>query len=130
MPTPDELPPLAEPYREFELNGWEAAAARYADSFERATTPFIEPLLDALAEEEPDVLRPDSETGVHAIELNVSCPNTAEGKTFEEPSAFDGLLTAVMAARAIKRAIQDAGFTVAPLQRVLGPASDVTRVSA
>ena len=33
------------------------------------------------------------------VALNVSCPNTAEGKTFEEPSAFDGLLTAVMAAR-------------------------------
>ncbi len=31
------------------------------------------------------------------VALNVSCPNTAEGKTFEEPVAFDGLLTAVMA---------------------------------
>ena len=29
--------------------------------------------------------------------LNVSCPNTAEGKTFEEPAALDGLLAAVMA---------------------------------
>ena len=27
--------------------------------------------------------------------LNVSCPNTAEGKTFEEPAALDALLTAV-----------------------------------
>ena len=33
------------------------------------------------------------------VALNVSCPNTAEGKTFEEPEAFDALLTAVMAAR-------------------------------
>lgn len=49
MSTPRDLPPLAEPYREFELNGWEDAAARYGDSFERATTPFIAPLLDALA---------------------------------------------------------------------------------
>ncbi len=34
------------------------------------------------------------------IALNVSCPNTAEGKTFEDPAALDGLLTAVMAERA------------------------------
>ncbi|MEM1042339.1 MAG: quinone-dependent dihydroorotate dehydrogenase [Bacteroidota bacterium] len=33
------------------------------------------------------------------VALNVSCPNTAEGKTFEEPAAFDGLLGAVMAER-------------------------------
>jgi len=33
------------------------------------------------------------------VALNVSCPNTAEGKTFEEPAAFDALLAAVMAAR-------------------------------
>ena len=26
-------------------------------------------------------------------------PNTAEGKTFEDPAAFDGLLAAVMAVR-------------------------------
>jgi len=49
MTPPDPLPPLAEPYREFELSGWEDAAARYGGSFERATTPFIAPLLDALA---------------------------------------------------------------------------------
>ena len=29
------------------------------------------------------------------IALNVSCPNTAEGKTFEEPAALDGLLEVV-----------------------------------
>jgi dihydroorotate dehydrogenase len=34
------------------------------------------------------------------VALNVSCPNTAEGKTFEEPAAFDALLAAVMDARA------------------------------
>ena len=32
--------------------------------------------------------------------LNVSCPNTAEGKTFEDPEALDALLTTVMAERA------------------------------
>ncbi len=31
------------------------------------------------------------------LALNVSCPNTAEGKTFEAPEALDALLTAVMA---------------------------------
>ncbi|MEM6784502.1 MAG: quinone-dependent dihydroorotate dehydrogenase [Bacteroidota bacterium] len=31
------------------------------------------------------------------LALNVSCPNTAEGKTFEEPAALDGLLTRVQA---------------------------------
>ena len=34
------------------------------------------------------------------LALNVSCPNTAEGKTFEEPDALDALLEAVMAERA------------------------------
>lgn len=38
------------------------------------------------------------------ITLNVSCPNTAEGKTFEDPNAFDDLLTAIMhAATDLKR---------------------------
>ena len=32
--------------------------------------------------------------------LNVSCPNTAEGKTFEDPAALAGLLDRVMALRA------------------------------
>ncbi|MEL6716919.1 MAG: dihydroorotate dehydrogenase 2, partial [Planctomycetota bacterium] len=31
--------------------------------------------------------------------LNVSCPNTAEGKTFEDPGALDALLERVMAVR-------------------------------
>ncbi|MFO7188877.1 MAG: methyltransferase domain-containing protein [Pseudomonadota bacterium] len=39
---------FTEPYRDFELRGWERAAARYGDSFERATLPFVEPLLGAL----------------------------------------------------------------------------------
>jgi dihydroorotate dehydrogenase len=33
------------------------------------------------------------------ITLNVSCPNTAEGKTFEDPESLDALLRAVMAVR-------------------------------
>ncbi len=33
------------------------------------------------------------------LALNVSCPNTAEGKTFETPEALDALLAAVMAER-------------------------------
>jgi SAM-dependent methyltransferase len=48
MTIDPRIPPLSEPYREFELDGWERAAAHYADSFERATAPFVEPLLDAL----------------------------------------------------------------------------------
>lgn len=34
------------------------------------------------------------------VALNISCPNTAEGKTFEDPNSLDGLLTAVMKERA------------------------------
>ncbi|NNF58407.1 MAG: quinone-dependent dihydroorotate dehydrogenase [Rhodothermaceae bacterium] len=34
------------------------------------------------------------------LALNVSCPNTAEGKTFETPDALDALLTVVMAEHA------------------------------
>ncbi len=36
------------------------------------------------------------------LALNVSCPNTAEGKTFEEPTALNGLLGAVMNERAVQ----------------------------
>lgn len=36
----------------------------------------------------------------HVLVLNVSCPNTAEGKTFEDPEALDALLAAVFAERA------------------------------
>lgn len=34
------------------------------------------------------------------IVLNLSCPNTAEGKTFEDPNTLDDLLIAIMAERA------------------------------
>ncbi|GIV59549.1 MAG: dihydroorotate dehydrogenase 2 [Rhodothermaceae bacterium] len=34
------------------------------------------------------------------VALNISCPNTAEGKTFEDPNALDDLLHAVFAERA------------------------------
>lgn len=35
------------------------------------------------------------------VALNISCPNTAEGKTFEETEALDALLTRIMAERRI-----------------------------
>jgi len=34
------------------------------------------------------------------VALNVSCPNTREGKTFEDPDAFDALLAAIACERA------------------------------
>ncbi|MEP0545468.1 MAG: quinone-dependent dihydroorotate dehydrogenase [Rhodothermales bacterium] len=49
------------------------------------------------------------------VALNVSCPNTAEGKTFESPDAFDGLLAAVMSLRA------DLGLTVPVLVKLSPP---------
>ena len=49
------------------------------------------------------------------VALNVSCPNTAEGKTFEDPAAFDGLLAAVMALRA------DLGLSVPVLVKLSPP---------
>ena len=36
----------------------------------------------------------------HYIALNVSCPNTTEGKTFEDPDALDALLRAIFEERA------------------------------
>ncbi len=33
------------------------------------------------------------------IALNISCPNTAEGKTFEDPTSLDALIDAIFAAR-------------------------------
>ncbi len=38
-------------------------------------------------------------TSASYVTLNVSCPNTSEGKTFEEPEALDGLLEAVLKIR-------------------------------
>lgn len=52
------------------------------------------------------------------LALNVSCPNTAEGKTFEEPAALDGLLAAVMAERAGQ------GSSVPVLAKLSPPAAD------
>jgi dihydroorotate dehydrogenase len=49
------------------------------------------------------------------VALNVSCPNTAEGKTFEEPAAFDALVAAVFAARA------DLGLAVPILVKLSPP---------
>ena len=49
------------------------------------------------------------------VALNVSCPNTAEGKTFEDPAAFDTLLAAVMAART------DLGLAVPVLVKLSPP---------
>lgn len=49
------------------------------------------------------------------LALNVSCPNTAEGKTFETPEALDGLLSAVMAERARGAGREAAGSDDAPL---------------
>ncbi len=53
------------------------------------------------------------------VALNVSCPNTAEGKTFEEPAAFDGLLTAVMNER-------DALGLAVPVLVKLSPPAEVS----
>jgi dihydroorotate dehydrogenase len=36
----------------------------------------------------------------HYVALNVSCPNTREGKTFEDPNALDDLLRAIMSEKA------------------------------
>lgn len=38
-------------------------------------------------------------TAADYLTLNISCPNTAEGKTFEEPSALEELLSALSAIR-------------------------------
>lgn len=51
------------------------------------------------------------------VALNVSCPNTAEGKTFEAPDAFDGLLAAVMKERS------DLGLDVPVLAKLSPPAA-------
>lgn len=44
-----------------------------------------------------------------ALVLNVSCPNTAEGKTFETPEALDALLSAVTEEWAEDRKTRDEG---------------------
>ena len=46
MTQPQQMDP--EAFASFEHDGWEAAAATYADAFDRFTTQAIEPLLDAV----------------------------------------------------------------------------------
>lgn len=52
------------------------------------------------------------------VTLNVSCPNTADGKTFTEPAALDGLLAAVFIAR------REVAPAVPVLLKLPPPASD------
>jgi dihydroorotate dehydrogenase len=52
------------------------------------------------------------------VTLNVSCPNTEDGKTFTEPAALDGLLTAIHAAR------REVAPAVPVLLKLPPPASD------
>ncbi len=51
------------------------------------------------------------------IVLNISCPNTREGKTFEEPRALEALLAAIMAEREALR-------SAVPVLIKLGPPAD------
>jgi dihydroorotate dehydrogenase len=52
------------------------------------------------------------------IAVNVSCPNTAEGKTFEEPAALDALL------RTLSQARDELGVQVPMLLKLSPPDSD------
>lgn len=52
------------------------------------------------------------------VTLNISCPNTAEGKTFEDPAALDALLSAVFAERTA------AGLDVPVLVKLSPPLTD------
>ncbi|HYE56943.1 MAG TPA: quinone-dependent dihydroorotate dehydrogenase, partial [Rhodothermales bacterium] len=52
------------------------------------------------------------------VTLNVSCPNTREGKTFEEPRALDALLSVIMEAR------RQRGLLVPVLVKLSPPLSD------
>lgn len=52
------------------------------------------------------------------VTLNISCPNTAEGKTFEDPNALDDLLAVVFAER------RTLGLTVPVLVKFSPPVSD------
>jgi dihydroorotate dehydrogenase len=90
--------------------GAAAVAARLAALPRRAPLPF--PLgVNVAKTHDPAILGgtalDDFAQGVHEVApfadylaLNVSCPNTAEGKTFEEPDALDALLGRVMRVRA------------------------------
>ena len=85
--------------------GAEAVAARLARTPRRAGFPVV---VNVAKTHSPDILGEagveDFRTSVRrlaphadALVLNVSCPNTAEGKTFETPEALDALLAAVTA---------------------------------
>lgn len=54
------------------------------------------------------------------VTLNISCPNTEDGKTFEEPDALDALLSAIFAERA------SLGLTVPVLVKLAPPVSPCT----
>jgi dihydroorotate dehydrogenase len=56
--------------------------------------------------------------GAAFVTLNVSCPNTREGKTFEEPRALDDLLGVVMEVR------RQRGLVVPVLVKLSPPLSD------
>ena len=91
-------------------DGAEAVAARLAGLRARGLPPGFVLAVNVAKTHAPDILGEagvaDFRASVRALlpyadllVLNVSCPNTAEGKTFEEPDALDGLLGAVMAER-------------------------------
>src|SRR5690606_40887021 len=52
------------------------------------------------------------------VALNISCPNTKDGRTFEDADALDGLLTAIMQEK------KDAQLTVPVLVKLSPPLSD------
>lgn len=54
------------------------------------------------------------------VTLNISCPNTAEGKTFEDPGALEALLQAIFATR------RDLGLSVPVLLKLSPPPSGQT----
>ncbi len=54
----------------------------------------------------------------HYVALNISCPNTVEGKTFEDPEALDALLGVLFAERTTL------GLTVPILLKLAPPASE------
>ena len=85
--------------------GAEAVAARLARQPQRPGFPRV---VNIAKTHSPAILGADGvadfQTSVRALAphadvlvLNVSCPNTAEGKTFETPDALDALLAAVVA---------------------------------
>ena len=88
------------------LNGLPAATV--ADRLRRSPSPHFavnvakthDPQIvgDAAIEDVVETVRLVHDLGIY-VALNVSCPNTREGKTFEEPAALAELLAAVNAVR-------------------------------